>query len=265
MIVIVLIISSCKKAECRTNEECLPKVCSTSKCDDNLCLYTPQKNCCGNKVQESTEDGKPGNKCTCPLDYGKCEGIAKVKFGSREEDAKYVHYFCNTNNECVLGVERNDVTPQNYLDQINAFFKASSVVRYNKPFDVAYDNFEFKITLDDIDKDLILPVRLTKIKLLYNSEFSRTELLIAEKELDQGFEDVGQQVAIDVPLNLDFKPQGVEESGSIRYSIDYSFTIKKSMGRSSDGTPLYDEEIDRGTFTSPVKPIFFFKSEQNGK
>ena len=262
LLVITLITASgCAKPECYTGTDCSSKTCYASRCESGKCAYTIQQNCCGNKLKEATESGKPGSQCTCPEDYGKCEGKTKIKIGSRTEDASYVHYYCSVDNQCVLGVEKNDVVPQNFLDVINpGFFKASSIEKYNKPFDVGKDSFEFKISLDDAGRDLILPVRLTNIKLLYGTEYTRAELLIAEKDIDGVLNGVGDQDTIKVPLTLNYKPREAEEAGSIRYSIDYEYTKKVAGGKSANGTNIYTSEIVRATFTSPSKPIFFVRS-----
>ncbi len=258
----LIILSSCGKAECKTSSDCSSRPCTLSKCEDKKCSYITQSNCCGNRINESIENGKPGNKCTCPQDYGKCEGKAKVKIGSRIEDAIYAGYYCDYNNECILGVEKSDVLPQNVLDTINTgFFKASSVLKYNKPFDMSRDVFEVKITLDDSHKDLVLPVKITGIKMLFNSDYSRSELLIAEKSLDNSLSSIGESTAISVPLNLGYRPQEAEEAGSLRYTIDYSYTKKVSSGRTPGGDTIYKEEISREKFNSPAKQVFFVRAE----
>lgn len=254
-------LSSCSKPECKTSADCISRTCFLSKCESDKCTYTLQRNCCGNRINESIENGKPGSQCTCPQDYGKCEGIGKVRIGSRTEDALFAHYFCNADSQCVLGVEKKDVAPQNYLDQINpGFFKASSVVKYNKPFDIAKDYFEFKVSLDDANKDIVFPIRLTKLKLLYSSEYARAELLIAEKDIDSTLNGIGNNSVIDSPLTLSYKPQEIEEQGSIRYSIDYSYTMQVLSGKTANGTGIYNRETKRETFNAPGKPVFFVRS-----
>jgi len=257
----LIIISSCTKSECKTSSDCQSRVCALSKCENKKCAYTLQSNCCGNRINESIENGKAGNKCTCPQDYGRCEGKGKVRIGSRTQDAVYAHYYCDNDNKCVIGVESKDVTPQNFLDTINlGFFKASSVVKYNKPFDMGKEAFEFKITLDDTNKDIVLPVKMTGIRLLFSSEYSRAELLIAEKDLENEIDGVGKSAAITLPLNLDYRPQELEEIGSVRYSIDFTYVRKVASGKAADGTTLYSEELARDKYTSPSKQVFFVRS-----
>ncbi|MBI2655559.1 hypothetical protein HYX06_04000 [Candidatus Woesearchaeota archaeon] len=262
LILSILILSSCGKSECKSSLDCPSQLCKIPKCEDRKCAYSVQPNCCGNRINESLESGKPGDKCTCPQDYGKCEGKAKVRIGTRTQDAVYAGYYCNYDNRCVLGADQKDVLPQNVLDTINTgFFKASSVLKYNKPFDMGRDVFEVKITLDDSHKDLVLPVKITGIKMLFNGDYSRSELLIAEKSLDNPLSSIGDSTAISVPLNLGYRPQEAEEAGSLRYTIDYSYTKKVSSGRTPAGDIIYKEEISREKFNSPAKQIFFVRAE----
>ena len=262
-VITLIAISSCAKSQpqCKTSVDCSSRKCFLSQCESGKCVYTLQRNCCGNRINETIEDGKRGNQCTCPEDYGKCEGKGKIKVGSRLEDAAYAHRYCNGEEQCVLGIERKDVIPQNFLDTINiGFFKASSVVKYNKPFDVARDNFEFKITLDDIHKDLVLPVRLTKIKILFSSAYTPTEQLIADEDLTGVLNGIGDEAVIRALLTLNYRPQEIEEYGSIRYSIDYSYTKKVASSKTANGTNIYTNEIARATFTAPAKPVYFVRN-----
>ena len=261
-VLVLLMLSSCSRAECKTTSDCLPKTCSIPICGEGKCVYNEQKNCCGNSLQEPFEDGKPGDKCTCPQDYGNCEGIPKVKIGSREQDATYARYQCNSYNRCVLGVDDKDVSIQTFLDTINSeSLEASSIVKYNKPFDMKKDSFEIKVTIDDAKDTLVMPVQFTGIKLLYTGVSSRSEQLIAEKETDASIGKVGDSAAISVPLNVGYKPEEVEEAGSFRYVIDYSYTKKVQTGRATDGSPVYQEEFTRQKYNSPSRQVFLVRSE----
>ena len=83
LITLVFLLSSCGKKECSANADCGPRTCFAPKCDSGKCNFVMEKNCCGNRLKEQLESGKPGNQCTCPEDYGKCEGLEKIKVGSR--------------------------------------------------------------------------------------------------------------------------------------------------------------------------------------
>ena len=254
-------ISGCQKPECKTGSDCSSRPCTISSCQDSKCNYVLKRNCCGNHINETTEDNKPGNKCTCPQDYGTCEGKGKIKVGSRTEDAVYVHYYCSAENKCIFGADPNDVTNLNFLDSVNdGFLKASSIVKYNKPFDVNADSIELKVSLDDANKALVFPVKLTKVKLLFYGESSRAEQLIAEETLNSALNSVGGEANIKLLLNLNYRPQQLEESGTLRYSLDYTYTKQVVAGRASDGTALYNNELVRATFTAPSKPVIFIRS-----
>ena len=261
LVITLIALSSCARPECKISSDCGAKKCFSLKCENEKCDYSLQSNCCGNKLPESTESGKQGSKCTCPEDYGKCEGKGKVRSGSKMQDAVYAHYYCNDNDECILGAEDKDALPQNFLDTISTgFFKASSVIKYNKPFNMGKDVFDLTISLDDAGKLLVFPIKATKIRLLFSSEGARAEMLIAELDLDDEFNEIGDEARIRVPLNLGYKPQQLEESGSVRYSIDYTYAKKVSSGKAPDGTQLYEEETVRDKFTAPSKKVFFVRN-----
>ncbi len=263
LLIAMLAIAGCSRPECKADGDCSPKKCFSSRCESGKCSYSFQNNCCGNKISENTEDGKLGNKCTCPADYGKCEGKGKIQFGLKSEDARYLHYYCDGNEQCVLGVERNDVVPQNFLDPIAAgFFKATSVISYNSPFDIKNDIFEYAITLDDTSKGMAFPIELTKIRLMFNGE-SAAEMLVAEQDLghDSRLNSIGDKLVIRMPLNLGYKPREIEEAGSLRYGIDYNYIKSVPSGKAADGTLIYSPEIVREKFSSPSKRVFFVRSE----
>lgn len=261
LVILTLTLSSCvPKSECKSNSDCSSRTCFLSKCESRKCSYSLVRNCCGNKLKEELEDGKPGNQCTCPSDFGVCGGKAKIKYGSRTEDAVYVHSYCD-NDKCAYGVEKKDITTQNILDPIvSSSFKASSIIKYNKPFDAGKDVFEFKIVLDDTREGIILPVELTKLRLFYSSPYSKAELLVAEQDLNKALNNIGDGLLISLPLNLGYKPNEVEETGSIKYTIDYNYVRQIPNGKLPDGTVLYKEETNRDRFTSSGKQVFFVRT-----
>ena len=264
LVILLLALSACKKekVECTTSADCLQKTCYISKCANNKCLYNLQRNCCGNNLQDEIENGKSGNKCTCPQDYGKCEGKGKIKKLGRSENTTYLYYHCDEQDECVFNFNDKDIEIQNFFETISVgFFKASVVITYNKPVDASKGTFKFKVSLDDTGKDLVAPVHLTKLKLLYSTELSNAEQLTAEKDLDSSLTNIGDEILIETPLNLGYKPREVEETGSIRYIIDYVYNKRVASGKTQNGTIIYTTEPVRSTFTSMSKPVFFVRSE----
>ena len=262
LVLAIIAIAGCTKAECKADSDCLQKGCTISRCQNEKCSFTPQQNCCGNGIKDEIENGKKGSACTCPQDYGRCEGMAKLKVGSRTEDAFYVKNYCNAQNECVFGVEAKDIMPQGFLDQINnGYFKASIVSKFNKPFDVNTDKFEFTITLDDLGKNTVLPVKFTKAKVLYSGPTSRTEMLVSEKELSAALNGITDKVTLIVPLTLGYRPKEVEETGSIRYSLDYEYIKQINSGKDANGSILFKNETSRDTFSGTTKPVAFIRSQ----
>ena len=55
-------------------------------------------------------------------------------------------------------------------------------------------------------------------------------------------------------------PQEIEEKGSMRYSMDYTFTKQVLSGRTANGTGIYSTETARGTFSAPTKPLFLVRN-----
>lgn len=261
---VLLVLSACakKEVECATSADCLQKACHISRCAEDKCSYNMQTNCCGNGLQEGTENGKPGNKCSCPKDYGACEGRGRVGIGGRTQNTTYIYYHCNEKEECVFGINEKDIEIQNFYDTISiGFFKASVLVTYNKPINVNRGTFKFRISLDDAGKDIVLPVTLTKLKLFYSPDLSRAEQIISEKELDSNVANIGDEILIEAPLGLGYKPKEVEETGSFRYVIDYKYEKSIATGKAPNGSFIYSNELVRSSFNSLAKPVFFVKSE----
>ena len=122
------------------------------------------------------------------------------------------------------------------------------------------DSFEFTLSIDNAAADVILPVRLTKIRLLLSSEYTRTEQLISEQEIDSTLNEIGDQATIRVPINLNYRPQEAEEAGGVRYVMDYVYKKKVLSSRAANGTGIYTDEIVRASFTAPPKPVIFVRS-----
>jgi hypothetical protein len=264
IVISLIIISGCTRAECKQNPDCPAQACTIPTCEDKQCVYRLQKNCCGNKIMEEIESGRPGNKCTCPEDHGRCEGIPQLTIRSRQIDATYATYLCDPSQKCVLGIKSEDVVQQNFLDDINfGLFEASSVVKYNKPFDLNKDSVELKITLDDDDEDLIYPIKITRVRITYVSPTSRSEFLVGEKILNSQLSAVGGNVIITIPFNLKYSPEQVEEEGTFRYSIDFEYIRRVSEGRDADGSTRYTQQSVRDDYGSPSKKIYLVNSGED--
>jgi len=237
-----MLIGGCgsKPVECSVASDCSQKTCSTASCIDNQCVFTPTPNCCGNKINESIEDGKPGNQCTCPADYGACEGRGKIKVGSRTFDTEYLRYFCE-NDVCVLGVPEENVRPVTLLTERDLnLFKLETTVTYNEPFDITKDILTFRVSVIDDSEDLIFPIKLTKLIL------KDGEILFGEKQLDSILTEVGDSVTM--RLFVSYSPQEVEEVRRLIYQINYEYTKSVKDKRLPNGTYTYKSELVRDDY-----------------
>lgn len=252
-LILIVFISSCAKAECKVNSDCSSRKCATVSCTDKKCQYTTISNCCGNKLKEDIENGNPGNECTCPEDYGKCEGKGKVEIGSRTYDTQYLKYLCE-NNKCVLGVDNADVKELTLLDERDfKYFKIETLTTFNRPFDTRKDYFNFRITLKDTNDELAPPVKINKIIL------KDGEILFGEKNVDLVLNSIGDKITVRVPVTYGLEQ--LEEQRGLSYKMDYEYTKKVKDQRLENGSYTYNEELVRDDYENRFQTkIFFVKS-----
>ncbi len=250
LVILIFLISGCSKAECEVSSDCGSLTCKTSSCVDGDCQFTSKRNCCGNGEEDEIEDGKPGNKCTCPADYGKCEGKGKIKVGSRSYDTEYLEYLCE-NNECVFGVDKEEVKENTLLDEKDfSLFRLETLATFNKPFDTRRDDFNFRITLKDTDDMLVPPIRINKIILRDG------EVLFGEKEVDQALNGIGDRIIVNVPVTYDLEQ--LEEDRRLSYKVDYEFTQKVKDERLPNGTYTYKNTLMREDYETRFQTKVFF-------
>ena len=230
----LLIIAGCTQSSdaqsCKTVADCTPKKCYTSSCTENKCVYIAQQGCCGNAYKDALEDGKAGNECTCPADYGQCDGKAKIAYGSGFYDAKYVKRQC-IQNQCIMGVNPDDLKPLTLLDQakFNAF-SMEVTTSFNQPFRVPTDSFTFRLTLKDAKDTLVYPIRFTHITL------SSGEVLYGEKDLTAILGGVGDAVSFSVPISYHLIQP--EEEQKLKYKLEYGYTLNTEVRDASGMTTV---------------------------
>lgn len=208
-------------------------------------------NCCGNSVKEATEDGLPGNECTCPADYGACEGAATIEIRNREYPAKYLKKFCDSNNQCVFGVDPDEVVERKLVDERStSFFTLETQTTFNNPFNIQKDRFHFKIILRDGSEELVLPIKIISVKL------KEGEILYGEKTVNNVLNNIGESVSTIIPVS--YQPAEVEEERPISYKIDYEYTKRVKKDRNPDGTYNYDEAIERESFEKRFTSKIYF-------
>src|SRR3989338_4353630 len=239
--------STSDASSCQKDSDCAPKNCQSASCAQEKCAYSPDPNCCGNGKKEQIEDGKTGNECTCPSDFGACSGAAKIQSGSRTQDAKYVKRYCNPSNQCVLGVDPKALKSTTLLDE-NAFnnFDLEITTTLNQPFRVPTDTLSFRIRLKDAKPEMVYPIKFTHISLRDG------ELLFGERDLTSALGGVGDIATFNVPLS--YRLSAAEETRRLSYQIDYEYTIntQERSGTSSKTVPKTSRETIQNRFSTPL-------------
>jgi hypothetical protein len=245
MLAVVLLAGCGEKAECKVNTDCgTPKTCFSSKCTENKCVSTPQLGCCGNSICEAD---KGESYCSCEKDCAdeKCEGlivIEKTKYSTLY--TKYLRKLCdNSTKTCIAGVAPTDVHEIPLLDEKQATnFKFSSVIKFNKPFDVTKDRISIDLTVRDISADVVPPIKFTEISIISG------EMLYADKTINQVFTAPGQSFSETIPIS--YVPQKLEEEKSITIKIYYEYnkTIDAKQGITKRMTETYENTLNERIF-----------------
>jgi len=265
LIFIILLVSGCK--ECKISSDCNSKIpdklssysnnCLGIKCVDNTCKFTPKSDCCGNK---DCERDKGETECSCQDDCGKCSGKAKVQSGSKKIDAEYLEYGCE-NNKCMLTFDKSAVrTLDLYDDKTLSYFTWDVTTSIDQPFDI--DNSKFKVTIElkDTNENLVLPISITKLKLIDKVEKG---LIVGQKETEETLTEIGDSITGIIPINSD-SMKDIEEEKKIELVIEYNYKIKVKAGTNTEGEPIYEEKIERKTYSNTYdSKIFFINPGEN--
>jgi hypothetical protein len=250
------IVGGCGKAEieCSANSDCNQRTCSTASCIQNQCKYTIIPNCCGNSLKEAVENGKAGSSCTCPADYGACEGKAQSIVNGRAFETEYVEKFCQQ-DECITGVPKEKIRQISLLDEHDFnFFIVETIVTYNEPFDASGDLFRFRISVKDDSQDLVFPIKLNKIIL------KDGEIVYGEKQLDLFLNGLGDTVKFDIPVF--YQLENVEKVGRLSYQINYEYNKRVKETRLPNGSYSYKQELVRDDYENKfTTKLTFFESK----
>jgi len=257
LILVMFLASGCK--ECKTSLDCsdyvrenygsYSKDCLDIDCIKNKCSVDVENNCCGNDDCEKAE-----SECSCPADCGKCSGKAKVQSGSKKVDAEYLEYGCE-NNKCMLTFDKSIVrTLDLYDDKTFSYFKWDIMTSIDQPFDI--DNSKFMITIEikDTDEELVLPISITKLKLIDRVERG---LIVGQKETNKVLSGIGESVTETIPIKED-SMKDIEDEKKIELIIEYNYKIKEKVGSNSEGEPIYEEKIERKTYSETYNSKIFF-------
>ncbi|HLC65394.1 MAG TPA: hypothetical protein VJI46_04700 [Candidatus Nanoarchaeia archaeon] len=247
---VVLLISGC--SECSEAEDCPPAAtCKTAVCDDGKCATTAVKDCCGNGIEDAKEDGKTGNKCTCPEDYGECKGKASMLVRNKKIDATYLEQGCE-DDECVYKIDESRVKRTDLaFERELSYFTFDVLVTYNNPFTVNKDKVEVSLKLKDEKPDLVYPIEITAIRLIEGQTLFGGKDGLAGK-----FSQIGEVFSVQIPIT--YESALIEEERSATLKVDYEYKKRIRTTKNPDGTYNYIEELVRDSFESKLgKKIFF--------
>jgi len=198
---------SCSKKECEKTLDCDQKRCFTVSCDEGVCNYEPKENCCGNDIKEELEDGKPGNECTCPQDYGRCD----------KSEGDYLERYCK-DEECVPGVDEENIKRVKLSnDKALSPCEINIYKEYDEPFIVGKSNILIKFTIIDIDNDIKPPIIITKLRLFESGE----DYLLGEKDVNLKLAGIGDEASTE--LNFSYDMDKSEEEKKIKLVMNYQY------------------------------------------
>lgn len=231
-----------KPNECEKSSDCRQETCKTTQCVSGGCTYNTKTNCCGNKQQDQMEDGKPGNACSCPKDYGNCSGIVKTTVKGKEKNAQYVTQYCDVTSQCVKGVEPKTIVPIVLTQQLkHALYTLDVIIAYPNPLIINKDSVSLKLTLREVKPDLDLPLTLKRIMIVDNQR------LFGQLNTNQVFNTVDKTIELSVPVTGE---TGLLESKlSLTYKIDEKHAKRIKGNKNPDGSYQYTTQEELSTLT----------------
>ncbi len=245
----VALVVGCK-TECDISSDCLSQgTCQVVNCVDNKCVSSMVPNCCGNGLKEDIENGKPGNKCTCPQDYGECEGkltyteIDPIYGNENTYEAQYLEYFCDSRQRCIKGISPDNIQQTRLVDtRDTGYFMYDVITMFNKPVNIRKDSFRFDVELKNtLDETVILPIKITKVLVKAGQDF------IGEaRPSDAILSHIGSIATISVPIQ--YQTKKIEEVKQLSYHIDFEYTIRQQSGYDADGNIKYEDKIQRKSY-----------------
>lgn len=243
-IIVIILMSGCSKKtgtlSCKSDSDCPDKNCMVKLCENRNCYYNPIPNCCGNGIKEEIEDGMPGNKCSCPQDYGKCVGSVN----------EYLEYKCTDYLKCVIDVKtQTSLTKTSNIDLPEISLTVDSV--FKQPFNLKRDTLDIEILVTDI-KDYVSGFKIINIELLMKEK--RTQLRsLGKKQVGKYLWGVGDK--IDEGLILNFvTDEDLGELKNLMLKLDYQYErISKSGTKSmkTDST-IIGYDVPGFTYVNPL-------------
>jgi len=171
---------------------------------NNFCMHEPIPNTCGNFICDANE-----NKCSCEQDCGYCEGSA----------GDYLDYSCKT-NKCTTILKQNIQTEaQNIFDDRRiGSARLNNNYRFNQPFNVLQDSFEFGFAIYEKDEAVgnivIETIRLLEGQQLLaetqpNAQITQTVNTVTIRSITTNFPEEERRVTLAIWYNY-------QENGEIK-------------------------------------------------
>jgi hypothetical protein len=207
----LLFLNAC--SSCKVNRDCTASNdCFASLCQNGKCVESPKMNCCGNGVQDAIEGDVPGNKCTCPQDYGPCNG--QVGNNMVQTCVK---------DECVTAVDPKKVNVVTVSD--TAKYKAIELrvtSTLNQTFNIGRDTFNVRIELTTLPQDL-QNFKITSLEL--SASRQDQTMILAEREVDRILWATGSSTEEQIPLIFPTNLQE-EELKNLKLVVKFSYDQK---------------------------------------
>jgi hypothetical protein len=228
---------------CKTDSDCKPtNDCFLAKCEANKCTESPKTNCCGNGVKEKIEGDQPGSKCTCPQDYGMCEG----QLGAN------LVYSC-LGNECYALIDPKKVTVVALSDDVKAKTADLRVTStFNQTYNLDKDIFHVGIELKSLPAGVEY-LKVTRLELSAVNKQKQTTVL-AEKDLKKTLWSAG--TSFDEELILNFATNLKEdELTSPKLVIGFEYLLKAATGETLEkGTAEIKLKFSKFVYANPDPP-----------
>jgi hypothetical protein len=234
LIVLIVGLTGCSKpktttktgntSQCKTDDTCITllsktlKQCMTAYCTSGICKTRIMQNCCGNNISEEIEDGVPGNKCTCPKDYGICNSTVKYTDAvNKLVTAKYIVRKC-VENDCRIVYDESLQRDSEFFNIWNgAGFTINTYVTYSNPFYEDNTLLDVTMKLKDYELEKLQPpIVINEIRLMEGTKIlSRINPSLTLDTIDQT-----TNATINVKYYDFIYP---EEPKSLILSIDYEY------------------------------------------
>jgi hypothetical protein len=229
-------------AGCKKSSDCEKKTCKDASCNTNtgLCEYEAILNCCGNAIPEERESGYPGNKCTCPEDYGYCKGKVEMQSGTRKVLSTYLEYECE-GTVCKYDYDRSQVKNENFIgDYKLGDFTFELRADYNIPFNVDEDSIALNLELKEYNAlgTYTLPFEITSVQVKEGTtliwEINTTDKIMAvgDKFSQQAYLDYQMFSPEEIrspTIYINYETSRTSSSGSVPIKGDFQWKPGSSI------------------------------------